>query len=72
MIGKIIMEMRKASGFSQIELSQKLGIAQATLSGYETNSSMPNFDTVYKIAHLCEFDIVFVDRNSGETKELKF
>lgn len=70
MIGKIIMEMRKASGFSQIELAQKLGIAQNTLSGYETGSSMPNFDTVYKIASICEFDIAFVDRNNGETKKI--
>lgn len=70
MIGKVIMEMRKASGFSQIELAQKLGIAQNTLSGYETGSSMPNFDTVYKIACLCDFDIAFVDRNSGETKKI--
>ena len=70
MIGKVIMEMRKASGFSQIELAQKLGIAQNTLSGYEMGSSMPNFDTVYKIACLCDFDIAFVDRNSGETKKI--
>lgn len=70
MIGKIIMEMRKASGLSQIELSKKLGIAQATLSGYETNSSMPNFDTVYKIARICEFDVVFIDRNSGNIKKV--
>lgn len=70
MIGKIIMQMRKAGGFSQVELAHKLGIAQNTLSGYETDSSMPNFDTVYKIACICEFDIVFVDRNSGETKKL--
>ena len=70
MIGKIIMEMRKAAGFSQAELAQKLGIAQNTLSGYETENSMPNFDTVYKIARICEFDVVFVDRNSGEAKNL--
>lgn len=71
MVGKIITEMRKASGFSQTEISQKLGIAQATLSGYETNSSKPNFDTVYKIACICEFDIVFMDRNSGEIKKVE-
>ena len=66
MIGKQIKQMRTASGFSQAELSAILGIAQNTLSGYETGSSMPNYDMVEKIAALCEFDILFVDINSEE------
>jgi len=30
-------------------------------------SRMPNFDMVEKIAVLCEFDVVFIDKNSAET-----
>ena len=66
MIGKRIKQMRIASGFSQAELSGKLGIAQNTLSGYETGCSMPNYDMIEKIATLCEFDIIFLDKNSNE------
>jgi len=27
---------------------------------------MPNYDMVEKIAELCEFDVVFIDKNSAE------
>jgi len=67
MIGKRIKQMRTAAGFCQVELSKKLGIAQNTLSGYETDSSMPNYDMVEKIATVCEFEIVFLDKHSEET-----
>ncbi|MCL2508565.1 MAG: helix-turn-helix domain-containing protein [Oscillospiraceae bacterium] len=67
MLGKRIKQMRVGAGFNQITLAKKLGIAQNTLSGYETDSSMPNFDMVERIATLCEFDIVFIDKNSMET-----
>ena len=66
MLGKRIKKMRAVAGFSQVTLAEKLGIAQNTLSGYETDSSMPNYDMVEKIAALCEFDIAFIDRNSAE------
>lgn len=66
MISKIIKNMRMSSGYNQAQLAEKIGIAQTTLSGYETNYSNPNFDIVEKIAKSCDFDIVFVDKNSGE------
>ena len=67
MLGKRIKQMRTAAGFTQVVLAQKLDIAQNTLSGYETGYSMPNYDMVEKIATLCEFEIVFVDKKSAET-----
>ena len=67
LLGERIKRMRTAAGFTQAALAQNLGIAQNTLSGYETDSSMPNYDMVEKIATFCEFDIVFVDKNSAET-----
>jgi len=44
MIGKRLRHMWTAAGFSQAELSKKVGIAQNTLSSYETGGSMPNYD----------------------------
>jgi transcriptional regulator with XRE-family HTH domain len=67
MIGKRIRQMRIAAGFSQAELSKNLGIAQSTLSGYETDFSMPNYDVVERIATICEFELLFLDKNSEET-----
>ena len=71
MIGRIIAEMRRASGMKQGELASKVGIALSTLSGYETGNSQPNFDTVNKIAQECEFELIFRDKNSGEEIESK-
>ena len=66
MIGKQIKKMRIAAGFNQKELAENLDIAQNTLSGYETGYSMPNYSMVEKIAKLCEFEIIFMDKNSTE------
>ena len=66
MLGERIRKMRKAAGFNQAELAERLGIAQSTLSGYETSFSLPNYSMVEKIATICEFDIVFLDKNSLE------
>ncbi len=70
MTQELIKKMRLAGGYSQVQLAQKLGIASTTLSGYERGGSMPNFDMVVKIADLCDFDLVFIDRNSNETLAL--
>ena len=67
MLGDRIKHMRKAAGLSQVVLAQKLGISQSTLSGYETDSSMPNFDMVEKIAAICDFQMIFRDKISTET-----
>ncbi|MCL1819436.1 MAG: helix-turn-helix domain-containing protein [Oscillospiraceae bacterium] len=67
MLGKRIKKMRTAAGFSQDTLAKNLGIAQNTLSGYETDSSMPNYDMVEKIAAFCEFEVIFIDKNSAES-----
>lgn len=66
MIGERIKQMRTMAGFSQVGLSKNLGIAQNTLSCYETGYSMPNYDMVEKIATLCEFEIIFLDKNNEE------
>ncbi|MCL2884168.1 MAG: helix-turn-helix domain-containing protein [Oscillospiraceae bacterium] len=66
MLGKRIKQMRIAAGFTQEALAKRLGISQSTLSGYETDFSMPNYDMVEKIAKLCDFDILFYDKNSSE------
>lgn len=45
-----IAELRKKSGLSQSELAAKVGIAQNTLSQYETNLRNPKHDIILKIA----------------------
>lgn len=65
-VTQLIKYMRENSGFSQVVLADKLGIAQTTLSGYETGYSEPNFALVEKIAKICDFDIIVLDKYSKE------
>ena len=70
-IGDIVRRMRESSGLSQVQLAIQLKIAQTTLSGYETGYSKPNYEVIERIARICEFDIVFRDKNSGEVIDVR-
>lgn len=70
MIHKILRHMRESSGLSQVQLAEKLSLAQTTLSGYETGYSKPNYEVVEQIANICEFDLIFVDKNSEEVLDI--
>ena len=48
-----IKEARIAAGLTQEQLSEKLGIKGATLSGYETGSHDPKSNTLTEIARIC-------------------
>ena len=65
-IGRMLKYMRKSAGISQEDLAKVLNVAPTTLSGYETEYSKVNFETVQVIANICEFDIIMVDKNSDE------
>lgn len=67
MVGKIIKYMRKSNRLTQYQLSKATGIAQSTISGYETSFSMPNYREMEKIVDACNFEIAFIDTRNGET-----
>lgn len=66
MIGKMLKYMRKSKHLKQVDLAQKLNIAQTTLSGYETQYSNADFATIEKIANLCDFEIIFRNKLTKE------
>ena len=66
MIGKILKTMRKNKKLNQKQLGSIIGVAQTTLSGYETGYSNPDFALIKKIADSCDYDIVFINRNTKE------
>lgn len=68
MIGKLLKVLRSNKGYNQTELANLLNIAQTTLSGYETNYSNPNFETIENIAELCDYEIIF--RKKGTNEEI--
>ncbi len=66
MIGKILKYTRKEKKLTQKQLAQNLNIAQTTLSGYETKYSNPTFEEIEKIANICNYEIVFRNKDTKE------
>lgn len=66
MIGMILRNIRKIRGLTQINVGDKLHIADNTISNYETEYSSPNFDTIKKIVDVCNFEIQFVDKENNK------
>lgn len=50
-IGKFIAEMRKEQNFTQIDLAEKLGISNKTISKWECGNGMPDYAVM---ENLCE------------------
>ena len=66
MIGKVIKYMRMQKKAKQAVLARKLGIERTTLSAYETERRQPDFEVIEKIANECDFEIYFINKNTGE------
>ena len=50
LIGKKIRSLRKQSGFTQEQFSEKIGIEPAPLSNIENGKNYPNNDTLEKLS----------------------
>jgi len=57
-IGKKLYELRKQKGLSQEEVADKLNVSRQTVSKWETDQSMPDFD---KIVPICELYSITAD-----------
>ncbi len=57
-IGKKLYELRKKKGLSQEEVADTLNVSRQTVSKWETDQSMPEFD---KIVPLCELYSISAD-----------
>lgn len=66
MIGLIIKKMRNDNNLSQAELAKILFVNQTTLSGWERGYREPTFETIEKIAKICNYDIKFVNLKTNE------
>jgi len=69
-IGEKLLELRKAKHLSQEEVADQLNVSRQTVSKWETDQSMPDFD---KIAPLCELYQISADEllmmGKSENKE---
>lgn len=57
MLKDIILEKRKEYNMTQEQLSEKLGVARQTVSKWETGETVPDIDSLKKLAVLLHFSI---------------
>jgi len=72
-IGEKLLNLRKSKHLSQEEVADKLNVSRQTVSKWETNQSMPDFD---KIAPLCELygisaDELLMIKSEGDKVEVE-
>ncbi len=51
-LGNKLLSLRKKEGLSQEEVADKLGVSRQTVSKWETNQSMPDFDKIMPLCNL--------------------
>ena len=68
-LGQRLIELRKEKHLSQEEVAEKLNVTRQTISKWETDQSMPDFD---KILPLCElFEISTDELLTGRKEQLE-
>lgn len=55
-----IAELRKETGINQRELSERLGVAQTTVSAWENGRNEPDIETFQKLADIFKVNIGYV------------
>ena len=67
-MGEKILNMRKARGWSQEELAERVGVTRQAVSRWETGSAKPDADKIIAICDLfgVSADYLLRDQYSGE------
>lgn len=52
-----LRRLREAAGFTQIELSERVGVKQASLSAWERGDAMPTAINLLKLAYVLECSV---------------
>ncbi len=68
LIGKFIAEERKRKGYTQKQLSEKLGISDKTISEWECGNEFPDASLIFPLCN--ELDITVNDLISGQRVSL--
>lgn len=67
-LGQRLLDLRKSKRLSQEEVAEKLNVTRQTISKWETDQSVPDFD---KIVPLCELYEISTDELLTGKRELK-
>lgn len=66
----IFKRLRTASGLTQVEMAEKLGISRSTIGMYETGAREPDFETLELIADFFNVDIDYLLGRTDKTTML--
>ena len=56
-LGELIYTRRKEKGLSQEKLAEQINVARQTISKWETNETIPDVESLKKLAIVLEFSI---------------
>lgn len=68
-ISDILKEKRLASGMTQEELSQKIGITRAYYADVERDRYTPSLKVLSRLATVLRIDLNFLKKIDGNTRE---
>lgn len=71
-IAKRLADRRRAAGFTQEELAEKLGVSRQAVSKWECSESSPDTDNLISLARLYDVsldDLLYADVERGEASE---
>ncbi|GMQ58957.1 HTH-type transcriptional regulator AnsR [Vallitalea sediminicola] len=60
MIGDILISLRKVKGYEAQHIANLLNVAKSTYSGYENNKSVPNYESLKKIADFYSVSVDYI------------
>ena len=72
-IGKTIAELRKAKGWTQIELAEKLNVSDKAVSKWEKDNGLPSIEFFPALADLfgVSIDYLMTGKKTDKKKELE-
>ena len=63
-----IKDLRMRSGLSQAALGEIIGVANTTISGWESNAAQPNIQQIQRLANVFFVSIDYLLGNTDEEK----
>ena len=68
-IGKMISSLRKEKGMTQLELADKMGVTDKAVSKWERELSIPDINSITRLAEIFEVSVDELMQNKVEDKE---
>lgn len=68
-LGMMISSLRKEKGITQLQLAEKMGVTDKAVSKWERDLSMPDLNSIPKLAEIFEISVDDLMQMKTDTKE---